>query len=423
MDLNTAFTGRSSTAFSGLRRAQEVLWALELEVLVFGDVGMEPLASGLAFGRFAPVQVAFWGHPITTGLPSIDFFVSSPLFEPMFSEGHMPGFASTKGAAMPRARFSEQIVLMDGPNTAFAKPPAPRASDVEAARSAVIDAANSTDNGPLLACPGGGALVYACLQNPTKLHPDFDAVLVRILAADPCAVVALLRNKKQPLSHRRLVTRLHRAMLKEESARSSEGINATKTALSERLIMVDTLPDSRSYQGLVCSSDVFLDPFPFGGGVTALEALGCPDGRFGRRRPWVVTAPQLQTVHHLAAGMLRHADGQGYVTRRSPHTSSETAQDDGACVRRHAHGSIVCDADAFVAEAVLHAHERGNRQQNGQAAESGCAEDEAAGDDGTDLLWGSKEAVDGWKRLLITAARGATGTLQPGRTTIPRLKA
>ena len=45
-------------------------------------------------------------------------------------------------------------------------------------------------------------------------------------------------------------------------------------------------------------ADVVLDPFPFGGGVTTLEA-------FSVCSP-VVTAPNLQTVPRLAAGMYRH---------------------------------------------------------------------------------------------------------------------
>lgn len=45
---------------------------------------------------------------------------------------------------------------------------------------------------------------------------------------------------------------------------------------------------------VVCACDVFLDPYPFGGGVTALEALHCG-------LP-IVTLPTRQSVHQLAAG-------------------------------------------------------------------------------------------------------------------------
>lgn len=51
--------------------------ALDLDVLIFADVGMDALCSTLAHSRMAPVQVATWGHPDTTGSFCMDYFVSS----------------------------------------------------------------------------------------------------------------------------------------------------------------------------------------------------------------------------------------------------------------------------------------------------------------------------------------------------------
>ena len=49
----------------------------ELDVLYYADIGMDPLTYFLAFARLAPVQCVTWGHPVTTGIPTIDYFLSS----------------------------------------------------------------------------------------------------------------------------------------------------------------------------------------------------------------------------------------------------------------------------------------------------------------------------------------------------------
>ena len=50
-------------------QARRLIAEHELDVLFFADVGMDALTTTLAYSRMAPVQVATWGHPVTTGSP------------------------------------------------------------------------------------------------------------------------------------------------------------------------------------------------------------------------------------------------------------------------------------------------------------------------------------------------------------------
>ena len=51
-------------------------------VLIYPEVGMSPIAAKLAAQRLAPVQCNTWGHPTTSGFPTLDYFLSSDLMEP-----------------------------------------------------------------------------------------------------------------------------------------------------------------------------------------------------------------------------------------------------------------------------------------------------------------------------------------------------
>ena len=57
-------------------------------VLLYPEVGMDPIAGRLAAQRLAPVQCVAWGQPETTGMPTLDHFLSSDLMEPLDSAAH-----------------------------------------------------------------------------------------------------------------------------------------------------------------------------------------------------------------------------------------------------------------------------------------------------------------------------------------------
>ena len=54
----------------------------DLDVLIYPEIGMDPLTVKLASMRLARVQAATWGHPETTGLPTIDHYLSAEALEP-----------------------------------------------------------------------------------------------------------------------------------------------------------------------------------------------------------------------------------------------------------------------------------------------------------------------------------------------------
>jgi len=352
--LKQAYLDAKTSSFSEI---QETVLSQKLDVLIFGDVGMDLLGSYLALGRFALSQIAFWGHPVTSGSPNMDYFISSALFEPP----HADSVSWLRGA------HSEQLVMLDGINIAFDQPKAADEELVNQIRADIIDAAFPYINGS----ENDKIHLYICSQNPTKLHPSYDAVILGILDQDRAAIVVLSHNAAQPLAHRRLVSRLNRAI--------SESYYGN---LTDRIVFVDQTSNYDEYLALQCAGDVFLDPYPFGGGVTALEALACRASGAHLRRTFVpiVTAPKLQTVPGLAAGFLRSAHGTAPHDESIPH------------VARLKHGSIVSNPGTYVNEAIY-------------LASSEFSDDgRSVTGEGLALLWNSSAAVESWGRFIQTLA-------------------
>jgi len=62
--------------------------ALEPHAILYPEIGMDTMCAKLASLRLAPTQIVSWGHPETSGLPTIDHFVSGAAFEPPGAESN-----------------------------------------------------------------------------------------------------------------------------------------------------------------------------------------------------------------------------------------------------------------------------------------------------------------------------------------------
>lgn len=222
-----------------LATARKQIGDSEIDVLFYPDIGMDPRTYFLAFARLAPIQMVSWGHPMTTGISNMDFYLSTREYEPSDANRH----------------YSEKLLLLDSLPTFYYRPP----RDKKLKTPADFGLAPKEH-------------MYLCTQAPFKLYPDFDLILERILSHDDEAIVCMVRSY-EPAWTLQLKRRLQRSL----------------GPLYQR---VRFLPHQSGieYRQLLGAADVLLDSTHFGGGNTTLKALsvGTPivtwPGEFSRGR-------------------------------------------------------------------------------------------------------------------------------------------
>ena len=238
----------------------------KLDVLVYPELGMHPDPFTLAGLRLAPVQCAGWGHPNTTGLPEIDWFISCDAMEP-------------EGAA---ARYSERLALLPGLGTRYAVPH-------EAAGSSRADFGIPDDR-----------TAYLVPQSLFKIHPDNDELIAAVLARDPRGVAIMFASN-------------HDALTQAFASRLSKSLERRGLSIHDRVVFIMPFVPHSTYLRLNQLCDVMLDTLHWSGGNTSLDALasGLP----------VVTMPgalmrgrQSQAMLRiLGVGELVVADVESYV--------------------------------------------------------------------------------------------------------------
>jgi len=227
-----------------LDKARRLVADARLDVLFYTDIGMAPTTYFLAFARLAPVQCVTFGHPVTTGIANVDYFLSAQDLETPDSRDH----------------YTETLVRLAVVPTYF-RPPA---------------VSSTSPTRTELNLPRDSRL-YFCAQNLIKYHPDFDAVLGEILRRDRSGFLVLINSARSPQLGALLLERFRRTM----------------PDVTDRIAFLPFLKLDRLL-GFLQHVGAVLDTPVFGGGTTSLEMFA-------------VDAPVVTWPGPLARSRITHA--------------------------------------------------------------------------------------------------------------------
>jgi protein O-GlcNAc transferase len=238
-----------------------------LDALIYPEIGMNETTLGLAHLRLAPYQLVAWGHPETSGLPTIDGYLSAEAFEPPHAQEH----------------YTERLIALPNLGVHVERPETP-AAPVD------LGSLGISRRGPLFVCPGV----------PFKYQPQDDHVLVEIAQRLGSCTFILFTHERIELSRR----------LK---ARIAEAFRQSGLDPGSYLQAVPWLPQA-SFIGLLREADVYLDTIGFSGFNTMMLAvqarLPCVtyDGRFMRGRLGSGIMRRLGMLELIAATKAQYID-------------------------------------------------------------------------------------------------------------------
>lgn len=205
------------------KAAMDTILKANLTFLYYWEIGTDSFNYFLAFFRLAPIQFTSWGIGMTSGISTIDYYLSHPLVEPDNYAIH----------------YSEKLYLFQN---AFP---------------------TTYDRSHLHPTPFNRSHfgfekhwnLYIYPHNLRKLHPDFDPYLEAILYEDPNAHIILLDSSLY------LTKQLKKRL---------------KQSLYENYSRLHFLPRQTysDYLGLLILADVVLGSLYIGGGNVVYETLG-----------------------------------------------------------------------------------------------------------------------------------------------------
>ena len=239
-----------------LNKSRKIIDFLELDILVYCEIGMEYKPYLLSFSRLAPVQINTWGHSETSGIDTIDYFISSELYE----------------ISNAKKFYSEKLILCRSLCTSY-----PNLTNV-------IKNFNFKTKEELGYSNNN---IYSCLQASFKVSHLMEDIFASILEMDQNALI-FLSISFCPYSQKQLMR------IKKKLKNNFGRVRFFKTLSLEE------------YMNLMNISYLILDTHPFGGCNSCLEA-------FSLDKP-VITFPSNKLSGRFTQGFYNKMDITDLIT-------------------------------------------------------------------------------------------------------------
>ncbi|UAJ73053.1 tetratricopeptide repeat protein [Synechocystis sp. PCC 7339] len=201
----------------------------KIQILIIPEIGIDPVFEIISCLRLAPIQCTTWAHPVTSGSPTIDYFLSSNLMEPVNGDEH----------------YSEKLVRL--PNLGFPLQYSPppqldkKRSDFHSREEAII---------------------YLCSQSLFKYLPQHDYIFAAIASQSKLFQFVFLDPAQGKTVTEKFQERLDKVF-------RDYGLHYQDYCVF--------LPrsDEPTYLQLNQLSDIFLDCLSWSGGFTTKDAITC----------------------------------------------------------------------------------------------------------------------------------------------------
>jgi predicted O-linked N-acetylglucosamine transferase (SPINDLY family) len=197
-----------------------------LHVLIYPEIGMDAITVKLAALRLAPIQCVSWGHPQTSGLPTIDCFLSSDLMESPEADKY----------------YTEKLVRLPNLSIYYTSLDFP---------SVVIKRENlGLDQKSTL---------YLCCQSLYKYLPQYDEIYPRIAREINDCKFLFISHKSTNITEQ-FVSRISKIF-------NSFGMD------SEKHVIMLTRLDASAFSAINLLSDIYLDSIGWSGCNSTFEAI------------------------------------------------------------------------------------------------------------------------------------------------------
>lgn len=205
-----------------LNSIRNKLSKMKLDIIVYCEIGMDNISYFMAYMKLARYQCNTWGHSDTSGINTIDYFISSKLYELDYKTA--------------QTHYTEKLILQNSLCTSYINPLLRHNIKLFKPRS-FFGFADDT-------------IIYFCVQSLFKFNPIFDDYIVQILSQVSNSVLIMLdSNHKykfiERFNNKKVADRIH----------FFPGMN------------------HMGFMNLMNISDVILDIYPFGGCNSSMEAF------------------------------------------------------------------------------------------------------------------------------------------------------